>query len=117
LTSLSERTTVILTKAQKARLLALSWIFDKDLGEVIRAGVDLMYKYTREYLEQHSKDEDVRRALQFLDLIEKHGLIEQAPLSIEKVKKFAEKRIEEDAKKTPPPLEEKKKKRRRKKKS
>ena len=98
----SSRTSVVLNAKMRNRLNALSQIYGKDLGTVIRVGLELVYKYTKEYLEER-KDVDpiAREALEYLTFVEEKAP-ERPILSISAVKKFGEEKIKERDKYEPP---------------
>ena len=98
----TSRTSVVLNSKMRNRLNALAQIYGSDLGEIIRMGLDLVYKYTREYLEfRKDVDPEAKRALEYLDLVEKKAP-EKAILRTSSTKKFAEEKIEERDKEKPP---------------
>jgi len=91
----STRTSVVLDARMRNRLGALAQIYGSDLGRIIRMGLDLAYKYTKEYLEERKDaDPSVREALEYLNFVENKAP-EKPLLSLSAVKKFAEEKIEE----------------------
>ncbi len=98
----TSRTSVALDAKMRNRLNALSQIFGRDLGTVIRMGLELLHTYTKEYLEERKDvDPTAKDALEYLTLVEEKAP-EKPLLSISAVKKFAEKKIDERDKYEPP---------------
>jgi len=87
--SVSSRTSVILDKELKSKLLMLSQALNADMGEIIRRSIRVFYEYTKKYaIETNNK-----KILRLLELAEDKELWD-TEAKVEDVEKYALDKIE-----------------------
>lgn len=66
----SSRTSVVLDKELRTKLVMLSQALSADMGDIIRKAIEVFYEYTRKYAEEKGKN----NILKILDLAEDESL-------------------------------------------